>query len=325
MDLADRVNKLELAVTSLSSLVFADWDESAHERGYHGRFGSGSKDGQDLNQMPSTAAGWSNRMQAVSSAVSAYSRQQGDTQDQYDHVNGQRGRYDPETEKMHSERLAEKLAVVADVPRQREAWIFGGFPGSGKSSALPEQLGIRPDETHAVVDCDRDKTWMAENGMVPEIPGTSPLEAASLIHAESQDITRDFQDALLAQGTNVVLDGTMSNPGRTEGQIRELVAAGYTINVGFASITADESIRRVEARWQSEQQAFMEGKNDVGGRIVPAHFIKDDAIDGPTRGQNQENFYRTSNDPRISRSVMIDTMGEPKEVSDSARNPNTYH
>lgn len=167
------------------------------------------------------------------------------------------------------------------VPRERESLVLGGQPGAGKSfSLLPGEaagdlgvvgwdlLGDPPEGvTHVVMNPDVIKDVMVEMDMIPEdLPSEiRPREAASVIHAESNFLTKLFMSRLAAMDVNVVYDSTMANTSHVEKNIRALAEAGYTFSGLYVKIPKEESRLSTKRRFIQESL----DNPELGGRFVP--------------------------------------------------------
>ena len=107
-----------------------------------------------------------------------------------------------------------------------KAIIAGGLGGAGKTTVLTEHANIDLSQ-YLMINPDDIKAEMARRGMIPEVKGLSPMEAADLVHEESSYLA--LRLALRAQrdGKNVIWDITMSTKKGAEGRIDDLRSAGY--------------------------------------------------------------------------------------------------
>lgn len=169
----------------------------------------------------------------------------------------------------------------AGVPRDKKALLLGGPPGAGKSFTLNPgeaagQLGVvawdltgDPPEgvTHVVMNPDVIKDMMVETGMIPsDLPDTvRPREYASVIHAESNFLTKLFMSRLAAEDLNTVYDSTMANTDHVKKNVRALAESGYTFQGLYVSIPSEESRLSAKKRYIEESLANPE----LGGRFVP--------------------------------------------------------
>lgn len=243
------------------------------------------------------------------------------------------GGWTPERRKLHRKWLDEAHARYADVPNDHEAIVMGGLPGSGKTTSyitrLPSgrkvvseagrRMGIRLDRdgnviSHAEVNSDAFKEMIARDGLVPNPPGVSPMEAASLVHEESSDLAKRFVRELAAQGKNILFDGTLGNTSSTIKQLRVVKGlpdldyqyrdriwtdTPYRTRLVFVSVRLSTSAERAHKRWASGQDDYANGAGD-GGRLVPSDVIeKQDPEDASFRSRNEENYEALSKDPEL--------------------------
>lgn len=170
----------------------------------------------------------------------------------------------------------------AGIRKEGKALILGGPPGSGKSTSLKQgqpagDLGVvgwegdgEPPEgvTHIVLNPDVIKDLMVDAGMIPDqVPaGIRPREAASVIHAESNFLTKLFMSRVAAERLNVVYDSTMANVPHVQKNIRPLAEAGYVFQGLYVHIPSEESRLSTKKRYIDESM-----KDPVrGGRFVPS-------------------------------------------------------
>lgn len=219
------------------------------------------------------------------------------------------------------------VAQYDDIPKDRKAWLIGGVSGSGKSTFLRKQgaeLGLQMGErlnpltgkkeilplNAAVVNPDDVKEWMQKQGMIPEYPGLSEGETASLIHEESSTISKAIQSRLLKQGTNVVFDLTVS--GRSEKfeqkYVHETQSNGYgKITAAFVDGDIATSLYRAGRRHQSPDE---QGNATMKGRYVPYDIV---ASQAPPEGSkykstNRETFEKLVEKGVFESSLVYDNM-----------------
>lgn len=171
---------------------------------------------------------------------------------------------------------------AAGIPKEKRAVILGGNPGAGKSFSLKPgeaaaSLGVvgwdldgdPPDGvTHVVVNPDVIKDMMVDAGMIPDyVPGEiRPREAVSIIHAESNFLSKLFMSRLATTGTNVAYDSTMANVPHVQKNIRPLAENGYSFSGLYVHIPKEESRLSAKKRFLEESAANPE----LGGRFVPS-------------------------------------------------------
>lgn len=197
-----------------------------------------------------------------------------------------------EREELHQRLLDEAIARVkrCGVPQERKAAFLAGLPGAGKSSSLAkggaaERLNMQALEIDAAKDgCDLDdqripyvaisadsfKVMLAEEhladpsaGVMADIDGLRPLEHSMFSHAESQYLAREFERRLLAEGYNVVHDGTMGDSINTRDRLTRLEMAGYDKpKLLVADISGEESAVSTAFRYSRQVE------DELGGRFI---------------------------------------------------------
>lgn len=171
---------------------------------------------------------------------------------------------------------------AAGIPKEKRAVVLGGNPGAGKSFSLKPgeaaaSLGVvgwdldgDPPEgvTHVVVNPDVIKDMMVDAGMIPDyVPGEiRPREAVSIIHAESNFLSKLFMSRLATTDTNVAYDSTMANVPHVQKNIRPLAENGYSFSGLYVYIPNEESRLSAKKRFLEESAA----NPKLGGRFVPS-------------------------------------------------------
>ncbi|MFZ4431585.1 MAG: zeta toxin family protein [Microthrixaceae bacterium] len=202
-----------------------------------------------------------------------------------------------------------EMIAASGVPRDRRALFIGGPPGAGKTTLLRNLSNPDPNselarvlaasglkfdvkmyepmpngeygldssklkgavpggQTHAAIGADIVKEWMAALGMGPDT-GLMPLENASLIHGESQYLADQLEQRLLAEGFNVVHDGTMASASSTQDRLERLKRAGYDApDAIMVQVPLSESEKSAVGR-------YLRGLDDpYGPRFVPGSRSK---------------------------------------------------
>jgi len=177
-----------------------------------------------------------------------------------------------ERDALHDSIIEDLYTKAGDVPNDRQAIMAGGLPGAGKSTILEAHAGIDRSQ-YLTINPDDIKEELARRGMIPQVPGLSPMEAADLVHEESSYIARQLALHAQADGKNVIWDITMSSQAKTEIRIAELRSAGYSRIEGvFVDIPAETSVARADARHREGHDAYRAGAG-LGGRFVPADVV----------------------------------------------------
>lgn len=184
---------------------------------------------------------------------------------------------------------------AAHLPRDRRAVLLGGLPASGKTSALDKMVqfpdGSSPKD-YLTIDPDEHKRDLIDWGLVPRIEGLSPMEHAPLIHRESVHLAQRLAERAMAEGVNVVFDGTLGNPATGWEHLYDLHEYGYNSPHGmFADIPVDESVQRAQQRHREGLEKYLSGEDAYGGRLVPEAYIRSSTPDGSSYwSRNRINF-----------------------------------
>ena len=189
---------------------------------------------------------------------------------------------------LHDLIISDLYSAASDAPCEREAVLAGGLPGAGKTTVLHGCADIDV-ERYLMINPDVIKQELARRGLVPEVAGLSPMEAADLVHEESSHIAKRLAHRAESDGRNVIWDVTMSSPASAEKRIDSLRASGYArIDGIFVDIPVEVSLRRADARHREGHDKYGVGQW-LGGRFVPAETILDHA-DREWGSQNRRNF-----------------------------------
>ena len=172
--------------------------------------------------------------------------------------------------RVHAQILSEVYAHAANVPCDRQAIIAGGLGGAGKSTVLEHHAGI-DRSAYLTIDPDLFKDQLARRGLLPDVPGLSPMEASSLAHEESSYLARQLAVLALADGKNIIWDITMSSSASAVSRITELREAAYEKVDGlFVDIPIAVSIARAEDRHRRDHDAHLAGEGHGGRHVPPA-------------------------------------------------------
>lgn len=125
------------------------------------------------------------------------------------------------------------------------ALFMAGGTASGKSTglrAMPE--AVPGDAVH--IDPDAIKALLPE---YDEMVRARDRYAAFGAHEESSDIAKRLTTEAQALRLNLVIDGTgNSGPGKFAGKVRDVVEAGYTVDLFYVSAPAEVALRRAVGR-----------------------------------------------------------------------------
>lgn len=168
------------------------------------------------------------------------------------------GKPTPERAKVHEAIYSESLSAakpVAPGTRPTAVMTMGG-PGSGKSSALG---GLEKSGWGVHIDPDKFRTQLPEWKEATR-PENTYMGAAAATHEESSHIAKELTRRAMAEGKNVIVDGTGGNAKSFMKKVKELQNAGYDVHVAYTTTDADEGLSRAEKRAEHS------------GRMVPEEF-----------------------------------------------------
>jgi predicted kinase len=173
---------------------------------------------------------------------------------------------------VHDCLLRDLYARAAAVPCEHRAILVGGLPGAGKTTVLGQHADVDPTR-YLTINPDQIKEELAVRGLIPQVDGLAPMEAARLAHEESSDIAKRLARRAQADGKNMVWDVTMSRPRTCADRIAALAAAGYgRVDAIFVDVPVGVSLLRADARHRAGHDTYRAGSG-VGGRFVPQEVI----------------------------------------------------
>jgi predicted ABC-type ATPase len=207
--------------------------------------------------------------QALKDAVAA-----GESTDSKYGIDVPAGVWQPERAKMHEQIANDIYGRQATTAKSTgDAMILGGLGGAGKSTVLKNNLGADMKDW-VVVNPDDVKEEMIRHGMIPDVPGLSPLEASALVHEESGHIANLVAARAMADRKNLIYDITMSGKGSVQKRLDKLKAAGYNKPQGvFVDIPVEKSVESALARHRRGLEEHRQGIGH-GGRYVPPAVIR---------------------------------------------------
>jgi predicted kinase len=182
-----------------------------------------------------------------------------------------------ERDAIHDSIIEDFCARAENIPCERQAIIAGGLGGAGKSTVLSKHAGIDLSR-YLTINPDDVKEEMGRRGLIPDVPGLSPMEASDLVHEESSHIAKRIGRRSAAEGRNVIWDITMSTQDSTDERIDNLHAADYSVTGLFVDIPVETSVSRAEFRHRSGHEEYRAGIG-LGGRYVPPEVIRAQADD----------------------------------------------
>lgn len=173
-----------------------------------------------------------------------------------------RGNWTTERTALHDGLLDRVWESAAKVPNGRWAVYAGGLPGAGKTtflaSSAARKRGLELDDYPVVNPDDLKALLIATPGAVPDYPGLSPAETASLIHAESSYLADELLARALAVGKNVLIDRTMGAAKPVAATFADLQRLGYSTTFVYIDSTPAESLARSEYRYRGKAGDFSE-------------------------------------------------------------------
>ena len=184
-----------------------------------------------------------------------------------------------------------------ELPTDRQMMLMAGLSGSGKGTVLKQLAksqgtgGPFDASRYLGIDADDMKERMVDYGMVPQIPGLSPLEMAPLIHEESSHLANLMARKAYNRGTNVLWDTTLGSPNAVRRRLGDMQQHGYTGHGLYVHTEAPTAQQRAEGRFRRGVEEYdLEGKGR-GGRYVPQAAYAEQltrGLQGPP--QNFTNF-----------------------------------
>lgn len=243
----------------------------------------------------------------------------GQSTDRAHTLNGDRRTWTPERAAVHKEIVDDLWKKLGEnVPREGRAIMSGGVGGSGKGTVLRNHAGIDPQQ-YLTIDPDEIKVELAKRGLVPEVEGVSPLEAAALVQKESTHIAGMLARRAYANKTNVIYDMTMANDTVVGKRVAQMRKAGYKkIDGVFVHIPASKSVERALSRHRKGLEEHRNGEGH-GGRYVPPNVIRRAEV-SDTETYNNQVFER--NKGKFDEWVKYDnsTDGQdPKKIGGTGR------
>lgn len=173
--------------------------------------------------------------------------------------------------------------AIGDQSLQRQgraAVVMAGPPGAGKGFVLRGRADLAG---YLTIDADRVKTQLLEHDVrsgrldqllargLPDGAPVRPEELASLVHVESTYLADQMRQLALAEGFNVIIEGTLQWQGQGPRLIGELRSATYDhLELIAVEVPQDVAQRQALIRW-------WDGRVDPsiwgGGRYTPRGAI----------------------------------------------------
>lgn len=227
--------------------------------------------------------------------------------------------YDAERDKQHQKIISEMRSKIDHIPCERKAIIAGGLGGSGKSSALHDSPDINSNEYYRI-DPDEFKEELAKRGMIPKVPGTTPMEVSTIVHEESSYLSKRLEASLRNEGRNIIIDSTLASAKTSNAKVDNLRNDGYSVDGLFVDVTTETSKQRSNNRYVSGLQEYClkgeEGNESLGGRYLPPDIIDQQKSDLPdVNSRNAENFVNLVGEGKLDNVTVFDNNGDgPREM-----------
>lgn len=220
----------------------------------------------------------------------------------------------PERAAQHREVIDALWSRANAVPNDGRAMLSGGLGGAGKSTVL--RTVVSPED-YFTINSDDVKEEMARRGMIPEVPGLSPMESVALIHEESGHLANLLAARAYASHKNVIWDVTMGSANSTRRRLTELRAAGYDeVNAVFVDIPLETSVDRALSRHRQGMERHRSG-DGLGGRFVPPEVIRSHA--SPTASSINRTVFDGLREEFDSWAIFDNSVhGRPPKLLDNA-------
>jgi predicted kinase len=222
--------------------------------------------------------------------------------------------------------LAERLAPVTPT-RAPRCFLLGGQPGAGKTGlrrAIEQALG---ESRPLLIDPDELREY---HPRYVELVETDPAHAASRVHPDAALWADELREAALARGVNVIVDGTLRDPGWAVEMAGQATARGYAVEVHAVAVPLAVSAQGVQERFETSAAAAADWTGDAASRPLPRTVpeeIQRDAYDGLPRALAALSTSGHVARIRIARrdgTALIDACG-PEAVTAAGRaDPNPF-
>ena len=194
-----------------------------------------------------------------------------------------------------------------DIPKGRQGLILAGIPGSLKTTVRThgEVPGVGPITGNFLpIDSDYFKGKIIDAGLGPSLPGFSPMEAAPLMHKESNKLAKALARRAYEGGTNVAWDYTLRHPHSGGSRLSEFDRYGYTGHGIYTHTDPQTALGRVSQRHRDDLDAYLAGAHRHGGRYVPDEIITG-SVYGNGRVANRDHYNALI--PHLATSQILDT------------------
>ena len=172
-----------------------------------------------------------------------------------------RGGYEISQERalLHAQIVAEATGNVP-VSSNPTFHMLGGGPASGKTSAIKAGFVEVPGPDKAVhINADDAKAALPENRRMSQSKNDGDFfSAAAFAHEESSILAKQIQKKAIANGQDIVLDGTGdSSIEKLSAKVEEARQAGYKVNGVYVTIATDSAWSRAVKRALGPEKRFV--------------------------------------------------------------------
>ncbi len=163
------------------------------------------------------------------------------------------------------------IGVKPSATGKPKALILAGQPGSGKGT-LSRKAIDNARNTGGVVVVDPDES-RANHPLYEALARQDDKTAADKTHEDASEASQAVRKAAMSKGLDLLIDGTLKSPDKAEQLVKDLVAAGYEVEVVALCVPLETSWAGVEERYEKQRRA------NGYGRSVPK-TIHDAAANG---------------------------------------------
>lgn len=228
------------------------------------------------------------------------------------------GRWTAAREKQQ-QAIIDHFLTQPGVKKDRKILILGGLPGAGKTTTInspagQHALGIDLAD-YVTVNADEVKAEMVARGMVPDYPGLSADESATLFHAESFEIAHSLMRQAAKQHLNFAYDTSLKTAGQVSfatGAAARMSPPPWETTMLFVDVPLPVAKQRARDRYLA------------GGRYMPLALIDGMRAYGGGRGPKRNSGPAQEFDSvksQAARWVVVDNAGaQPVVVAQGGRN-----
>lgn len=136
------------------------------------------------------------------------------------------------------------------------AVILAGQPGAGKSG-VTQRVKDSLDNNVVVVDPDKLRKFHPD---YDRLMMENDKTAADITHEECSKWAIKLRDSAIENRRNIILDGTMKDPEKTELLCKLLKEKGYRIEVHAVAVSAEQSLVGILSRYEVQKEEAGAGR-----------------------------------------------------------------